>query len=114
MIEYKFEIDKVECTISQDGLNNIIYLVHYRYIGTNENNISADNYGAIILPPPSIENFLSFEEITTEMVIGWLNGLFSIKNENEELSQLETMQLSIANKIELKDKPKTLTLQLLK
>ena len=113
MIQYEFKISAVECTILEDGMSNVINLVHYRYLGTNENGILGETYGVITLPAPSFESFTTFNDVTSEMVIGWLNTILSSKKEEESISQLELLQQSIENEINLKENPVTITLQLL-
>ena len=83
----------MECKKHEQDLNNIITLIHWRYNATHEiegNSYCAETYGAAILPAPSIENFIPYEQITKQQVISWL----------ETLIDVPTMQLNLEAEIE--------------
>lgn len=118
MNEYNWTISALDCKVKEDGLENVIENVHWRY-----GNDKADVYGVISLPSPIPSEFEHIEAVTKEMVIEWLTPIFSIKNkkdtpvvegveeviEYEEFSKLELMQQELDARIELIDKPVMVT-----
>jgi len=94
MINYNFEKPILEVKLIDGDLKNVITTVHYRYTGTDENGISADVYGAKGLNAPDPQNFTDFEDLDNKTICNWL-GL-----------DIEAMEESIANQIDLKVNPK--------
>jgi hypothetical protein len=69
-----WKILKLECIPSQNGLDNIIVNVHFKYIG--EKLINGITYSGsateiIALDEPDINNFTPLDNITKEQVISW-------------------------------------------
>lgn len=110
---YKWTISAVDREIEKDGLNDVIKAVHWRYSATNENEVSAETYGAVAIGEPNAENFKTFEEVTEVDVASWIESIFSVEPENEDgekqTSKLEQMKSHLIQKIELKESPKTIT-----
>jgi len=115
MNNYNWTISALDCKVNENGLSNVIESIHWRY-----GNQMVDTYGVISLPAPSPESFTDFDSITKEMVITWLDSIFSKKNpiettdENaevvyEEFSKLELMQKDLDSRIELQNNPITVT-----
>jgi hypothetical protein len=90
-INYRIVI-KGLTTTKTDSLHDIVSHIHFDYVGTNENNISAFCQGVIpfqiheysYIDPstgktvtiPSILNgdsFIKYEDITEEMILSWVN-----------------------------------------
>ena len=94
MILYNFEKPILEVKLIDGDLENVITTVHWRYTGTDENGISADVYGAKGLNAPDPQNFTDFEDLDNKTICNWL-GL-----------DIEAMEESIANQIDLKVNPK--------
>lgn len=115
---YNWTISALDCKINENGLEDVIENVHWRY-----GNESVDVYGVISLPSPTIDNFKDIDSITKEIVIEWLDSIFSVKNkidkpiiegveeevEYEEFSKLELMQQSLDAKIEIINNPINIT-----
>ncbi len=110
---YTWKISGVDRIIEKDNLKDIINTVHWRYKATNENNVSAEIYGAITLKEPNLENFKPFDQITELDVSNWLENIFSVEFVNdddvEQLTKLEQMQNILIQKIELQENPQTIT-----
>ena len=90
MITYTWNIHKIYTKPSLNDLTNVIHMIHWQYIGTDENNNTASIDLPITLPEPSEENFISYNNITEEMVISWLESILNI----------EDLQQGIVDKIE--------------
>ena len=89
MIIYTWTIESADCIISQNGLNNIIQTVYWRYLGQDEKDTVFELSGSYDFPSPNIQEFKPFDEINSSIVIKWLENYMDI-------SQL---QLDIENKI---------------
>lgn len=68
----------MDCVIKENEMTNIIQTVHWRFKGTDENEISSEVYGATSFPAPESEGFIPFEELTKEIVIGWLESVLDV------------------------------------
>ena len=77
-------ISSVKAKVEQDGLQNVIHTIHWR-LGKQDGEHYADVYGSKSLEAPSEDNFIPSEDVTLEMVKGWLEASF----ETEELESLE-------------------------
>lgn len=102
MINFKWTIIGLDCEVSKNGLTNVVKTVHWNLSGVNENNISAEVYGAEILDEPNIENFKDFDNLEKQDIIDWLNA-------NMDVAVLEE---NIAQQIILIENPTMVTLQL--
>ena len=78
MIIFKFEKPVLEVQLVDGSLENVIKTIHWRYTGENENGILADVYGANSLPKPEAEGYIPFEQLTEEIVVGWLESVLDV------------------------------------
>lgn len=111
MINYTWKISAFDCTPEK-----IVTAIHWRYIGTDENNLSFETYGVIGIGEPDINNFTDFENLSFKQVTAWIENIYSVVPKLEEgeteykPTQLQTLQNNISNQIELLKLPKTITL----
>lgn len=68
----------MDCVIDEDGLTNVVQTVHWRLTGTDENGVSSDVYGAQSFPKPEAEGYIPFEDLTEEIVVGWLTSVLDV------------------------------------
>ena len=101
-MEYKWTISALDCAVSKDGLTNVVETIHWRYMGTNENGISCERYGALPVGEPNPEEFIGYEDLTVEVVSSWL----------ETIMDMESLNQGILNCINLKENPTHVTLPL--
>lgn len=78
MVNFKWNVNPLDCVISEDGMTNVVKIVNWRLIGTDENGVSSDIYGAQSFPAPSQENYIPFDELTQEIVVGWLSSVLDV------------------------------------
>jgi hypothetical protein len=102
MIEYKWTISALDCAVNEEGLENVVKTVHWRYRGTDEDGNTAELYGAQPVPSPNPEEFSAYETLTQEVVEGWL----------ESIMDVEEKQKNITDQIELIKHPISVTLPL--
>lgn len=78
MNTYYFKINAVDAYVSQDGLENVIYNVHYTYYGKDENGNIASQIGVQHFPSADPDNFTPVEDLTQADIIGWLEPILPI------------------------------------
>ena len=90
-ITYTWNFPAFDCKIDEDGLMDVVTTVHWIYIGTNEDGITANVYGAQAVGTPTPDAFIPYPDLTEDEVIGWM----------EETMDVPALQLNIAEQIEL-------------
>jgi len=100
MITYKWIFSAFDCRVDEDGMQDVVTTVHWRYNGTNEDGISSEIYGAQSVGTPTPDAFTPYPDLSEEQVIGWM----------EETLDVEAMQLNLATQIELIINPVMVTL----
>lgn len=93
-MEYKWTISAMDCAISEDGLNNVVKTVHWRYKAI-DGEFEAESYGATQVGEPNPESFTDYDNLTEADVVAWL----------EESIDVEAMHGSLANQIDLLKNP---------
>jgi len=100
MITYTWNFPAFDCKIDEDGLMDVVTTVHWIYIGTNEDGITASVYGAQSIPSPTPDAFIPYPDLTEAEVVAWM----------EETMDVPALQLNIAEQIELIINPVYVTL----
>ncbi len=68
-------IEKLICKASQNGLENVVYEVHWRYVKSltlNEEDYSVNNNGVLKLSSPDPNSFTDYNDLTKAQVVGWV------------------------------------------
>jgi hypothetical protein len=102
---FQWVITQLNCAVESDGLPNVINVIHWRYNATQVNGDKtyfADTYGSSSVAQPNPQNFIPYEDVTEEEVIGWL----------EQILPVDDMQLSLEANIALQINPVEITLPL--
>tara|TARA_R110000868_G_scaffold29897_1_gene111205 strand:+ start:5718 stop:6278 length:561 start_codon:yes stop_codon:yes gene_type:complete len=102
MITYTWNIFGIDCAPSENGLINVVKIVHWGLTGVDENGVSASFSNSYPLPSQSPEAFTDYSTLTEETVIGWLES-------NLDIGYLQTV---IANEIASKYNPPITSLPL--
>ena len=71
---FEFEIKELVCNESLDGFSNMIVTVNYNAV---KDGVSIP--GSLGLSAPNESEFKPFEEITEELVIGWLESSLNLE-----------------------------------
>ena len=92
MITYTWSISKLDCAPSENGLTNIVKVIHWGLVGVDENGVSASMSNSYPLSSPSPEAFADYSTLTQETVISWLEsnldvGYIKSRLSNEIASQ---------------------------
>lgn len=95
-------ISSVKAKVEQDGLQNVIHTIHWR-LGKQDGEHYVDVYGSKSLAAPSPDNFIPSEDVTLEMVKGWLEASF-------KADELEALEANLTAQIDTKINPTEITL----
>lgn len=89
MINYKWLISSLDSyPKNAEGLTDVICLVHWRYQAEqvqDDKTYFAEVYGASSVPAPDPADFVPYEEVTYEMVCGWLESILDVESLNANL-----------------------------
>jgi|TARA_Y100000033_G_C2717075_1_gene96340 hypothetical protein len=83
-IEFNWKINQFDTYKEQDGKTNVIYAIHWSYIGQeqiDENDPEAPVYFDSCVGSQEMEvsdDFIEFDDITKEIVIGWLEEKINV------------------------------------
>ena len=100
MITYKWSFPAFDCRVDENGMKDVVTVVHWVYNGTDEDGITAGMYGTQSVGEPNPDAFTPYPDISEEQVIGWM----------ESVMDIEEMQKNISNQIELIKNPVQITL----
>lgn len=69
----QIEINKLEVKIESDGLSNIVHKIHFTKTDQETGELQREviGVGDVALPDP--ENFTEYDDLTEELVMGWLD-----------------------------------------
>jgi hypothetical protein len=92
MNTYYFKINAVDAHVSQDGLDNVIYNVHWSYFGEDGNGNVASQIGVQHVPDVDPDNFTAFDQLTQADIIAWIEPMLNVEefqvNLNVQLAEL--------------------------
>jgi hypothetical protein len=77
---YTWQINALDTNPTQGDLTDVVYNIHWGLLATsdqvdsNGNAYTADSIGTQTVSAPSGENFTAFEDLTQEIVEGWLEA----------------------------------------
>lgn len=77
---YTWQINALDTNPTQGDLTNVVYNIHWNLIATSDqtdsggNAYTADSIGTQAISAPDGENFTAFEDLTQEIVEGWLKA----------------------------------------
>jgi kynureninase len=74
---FEFIISQLDSIPTLDGMDKVISVIHYRAQKQYEEDVvhfTADTYGALSVDAPHEASFTPYDEVTKEMVEGWLTA----------------------------------------
>lgn len=102
---FEWVISQLNCAVESEGLANVINVIHWRYNATQvdgDKTYFLGTYGASSVEQPNPQNFIPYQDVTEEEVIGWL----------EQILPVDDMKLSLENNIALQINPVEVVLPL--
>jgi len=104
MINYTWNCKTVDVYPKEGELENVVYNVHWILEGEDsETAYRGDCIGTQILNTSNIETFVPVEELTNEIITGWVKSTIG----EESVAKLEQ---TIAKKIQEQAEPTTITM----
>jgi len=97
---YHFKINAVDAHVSQDGLENVVYNVHWSYIGENENGNVASQIGVQHVPNVDPDNFTAFDQLTQADIIAWIEPQLNVEEFQSNLDA-QLAELAAPTKVTL-------------
>lgn len=89
-IVYNWNFQPLEVVYNEDTLTNVVNVVHWQLTATHQSSsVMIVNIGTVGLETPASESFVPFENLTKEIVTGWVEsklGEESINNMKTSLS----------------------------
>ena len=103
MITYDWNCKTVDAYPQDGEYTDLVYNVHYIVSGEDEIGNVATNIGTQSLDVSDVNEFIPFEDLTNEVVVGWTKAALG-----EE--QVASIEANIAAQIEQMIKPTSVTL----
>ena len=100
---YSWRINALDAKIHENDLDNVIYTVHWSFIGQDDSEepVSASSIGTLGVQYNPENPFISYDDLTKEDVVGWL----------EEGLDVDSMKENLDKQIELEKNPVDETLR---
>lgn len=100
---YSWKINALDAKIHENDLDNVIYTVHYTFIGQDDSEepVMASSIGTLGVQYNPENPFIPYADLTKEDVVGWLEAGLDV----------DSMKKNIDRQIELKIHPVNETLR---
>lgn len=73
-MEYKFTINALDILKQDNDLQDVVYNIHWVLTAYSDQGTTASAIGTKKIPSPDPNNFTPYDELTEEIVIGWLQS----------------------------------------
>jgi len=91
-VEFKWIIVQLDTKPKEDGLQDVVSVVHWRRNATEESYI-AESYGTMGCATPSSTDFTAYPDLTQKQVESWLDSGLDVKAIDSNLmSDIETQK----------------------
>lgn len=86
---YNLNIVKLDVKISDNGLSGVVYIVHWKYTATSEDELfTSTTSGTANISSPDPENFIPFEDLTQSQVEGWVESAVDLEKFRDILDNI--------------------------
>lgn len=103
MVSYEWGLGPLDVRLSEDGLTNVVYGVHWS-LSAIDGDYTASSYGSVGVPPPETADFTPYDQLTKEQVEGWVVAALGQE-------QVDVMKANLAKQIDLQKNPVEASLQ---
>lgn len=101
---YQLNINKLEVKTIENGLTDVVFLVHFSYVATTaDEKYTEQIVSAASVAEPDPENFTNFEDLTEEQVQGWVESVIDFELYKQNLNN--AIQEKINPTKQIKDTP---------
>jgi len=105
MTTITWTVSSLDYAVSKDGLDNVATVAHWRCTGEDADGNVGSVYGAKGLPEPSSDDFMPWDKITEETVLGWLVAEMATNKMDDTTTEQESVEASVQAQIDEKAKP---------
>ena len=87
---YQWLISQLQCYPQQDGLTDVVIIVHWRRQAeniTDNKTYFAESYSTLTLAAPDPANFTPYADLTKAQVDGWLDAAYDVAAIDASLDQ---------------------------
>jgi hypothetical protein len=91
-MEINWNILKLECKTSENGLYNVVYRIHWKCIASqtsNEITYSSEISRPITISSPDPDNFTVYESLTKEQIVSWIKNTLGTQGTQEVYNYLQ-------------------------
>jgi hypothetical protein len=99
---YNWDINFIEVKPLLNDLTNVVSIVSWTYNGISPEDITVKIDGETTIPSPQGNNFISYDTLTKENVVTWLEDILNVSD----------LQLRVDTRIDFIKNPPTITLPL--
>lgn len=100
MVTYEYIINDVKAYIEKDGLQNVVYKIYFELRGT-KNDVTKGFSGEIDMPSPDPDNFLPADQLTKEIVVGWIEDNYGFEDVTNGVQYtIDNLKLQIEERID--------------
>ena len=73
-ITYTWGIAQLEAAPTDNDLTNVVKTIHWTLSAVHDDGFTASSYGSVSLESPEADSFVEYEDLTQQMVEGWLEA----------------------------------------
>lgn len=110
-IEYKWSFGNPDCKVSENGLENVIDVIHWRLTGS-EDGLTAEEYGTAKMQSPNESDFTPYEQVTEPQMIEWTSEVLNASEGFKIDRTVEGIKARIAKSIEAQKNPEVVSMPL--
>lgn len=86
---YKLNIVKLDVKVLDNGLSDVVYVVHWKYTATTQDEeFTSTMSGVANIPSPDPENFIPFENLTQSQVEDWVESAVDLEKFKNTLDNI--------------------------
>ncbi len=78
MITYSWNFNPLEVTYNFNGLTNVVNVVHWQFSGVT-GSVTNQVIGTVSLNTPDTGSFVAYEDLTKEIVTGWVQETMGVE-----------------------------------
>ena len=85
-ITYELDITNMEAVPTEDNLSNVVKIIYYTYIGKetiDDKDYYGDVSGAVEINTPNSDSFISFDNLTKNLVKQWVESKIDLSSIKE-------------------------------
>lgn len=91
-MSYQWKASSLDYTVSQNGLSNVVTVVHWACFKEDENGNSGYAYGSYSLPDPDRDNFVAWDDLDEFTVLSWMTSDMVAKADGGGESEVDRVQ----------------------